>query len=149
MLALTLKQPYAWMVIFGSKDIENRSWVNSVLQGLIDRQEEFAIHAGLDCTKEYYRQAVEFARAQDPELEVPKRQDLLLGALIGTVIPVRVYTPEDWTPQRPWHMPDQNGWQLQDRKPLVRAIAMRGRQGFWKLDEKIARQVWATRESDV
>jgi hypothetical protein len=34
MWALTLKQPWAWMVTHGTKDIENRGWCNRITREL-------------------------------------------------------------------------------------------------------------------
>lgn len=137
MWALTVLQPYAWMMIHGSKDIENRSWVNAILNHLITRGEPFAVHAGLSMTRVYYREAVEFAKAQDPELVVPRIDELVLGALLGTVVPTQIYRPEDWTPDRRWHMPDQYGWQLEDRTTLPRYVPAKGKQGFWTVDDAL------------
>ena len=137
MLVLTLKQPYAWMVIFGTKPIENRRWVNALLNHLITRGEAFAIHAGLSCTRDYYDEAVAYARSQDPELRVPRREDLVRGAILGTVVPTDVYRPEDWAPTRRWHMRGQYGWQLKDRTPLPSPVPAKGKQGFWSIDDAL------------
>lgn len=137
MLVLTLKQPYAWMVIHGSKDIENRSWVNALVNHLITRGESFAIHAGVSVRRDYYEQAVAYARTQDPELRVPAREDLVLGAILGTVVPTEVFRPEDWLPARRWHMRGQYGWALRDRTALPVPIPAKGKQGFWSVDDEL------------
>jgi hypothetical protein len=39
MLALSIKQPWSWLIVFGHKDIENRSWPTRY-------RGRFLIHAG-------------------------------------------------------------------------------------------------------
>ena len=34
MKALTIKQPWAWAILHGGKDIENRNWFTSVAGGV-------------------------------------------------------------------------------------------------------------------
>lgn len=70
------------MVIHGSKDIENRSWVNAIVVDLITKQQSFAVHAARDMTRDYYRAAVEYAASQDPELVVPRPEELVFGAVL-------------------------------------------------------------------
>lgn len=135
--ALTLTQPYAWMVIHGPKDIENRSWVNDILRELIERKEPFAVHAGKECTLAYYRDAVEYAASQDPGLVVPPREQLVYGAILGTVVPHVIHPPSEWSPDRPWHMEGQNGWGLRERKPLLHYLPVSGKQGFWRVPEEL------------
>ena len=135
MLVLTLKQPYAWMVIHGSKDIENRTWVNALLWDLIERQEPFAVHAGVSIRGDYYDKACAYARSQDPALRVPPKDDLVLGAILGTAIPAEIFHPDDWLLGRRWHMRDHYGWRLRDRTALPAPIPAKGKQGFWSIDD--------------
>lgn len=137
MWALTLTQPYAWMVIFGSKDIENRDWVNRILREMIDAGEPFAVHAGKECTRRYYAEAVEYARTQDPELVVPPREQLVYGSILGTVLPHCVHAASEWTPQRRWHMEGKQGWGLRKRTPLLHHVPVSGKQGFWKVPDEL------------
>ncbi len=136
-----MKQPWAWMVIHGTKDVENRSWVNAILEGLVARREPFAVHAGLSMTRAYYREAVQFAKAQDPELVVPRIDELVLGALLGTVVPTGILPSHSQglrgVVHRRWHMPDQYGWELEERTPLPRYVPAKGKQGFWTVDDAL------------
>ena len=137
MWVLTLKQPWAWMVIHGTKDVENRSWVNAILEGLVARREPFAVHAGRAMSTAYYMEAVWYAKGQDPAIVVPYPQELVFGAILGTVVPAKIYSPEDWDVQRRWHMKDQYGWQLEERTPLPRYVPAKGKQGFWTVDDEL------------
>ena len=140
MWILTLTQPYAWMVIHGPKDIENRSWVNQILLDLIRERMPFGIHAGKEIPLGYYHEAVAYAKSQDPDLVVPAREELVRGCVLGTVVPTSVYAPAEWTPKRRWHMKGQQGWQLSERKPLSYPVLAKGKQGFWTFpDDEIGR----------
>ncbi len=60
-LALSVRQPWAWAIIYASKDIENRSW-QAVNHGLRQRG-RIAIHASKGMTREEYEDASEFIAA--------------------------------------------------------------------------------------
>ena len=44
MKALSIKQPWAWLIVNGFKDIENRTWRTKI-------RGEFLIHAGIEADK--------------------------------------------------------------------------------------------------
>lgn len=142
MWALTLRQPWAWMVVHGRKDLENRSWVNKIVFELIHFQKELAIHAGFGMTRLEYVEAVGFAKQEDPELRVPRAEELQFGQVIGTVriaelVPKEHYGPPGRKDHVRWHLPGQWGWKLADRRALPFPIAMGGKQGFWKLEDSL------------
>ncbi len=142
MWVLTLTQPYAWMVVHGSKDLENRSWFNRIAKEIQGQGQTFAIHAGTTATRAYYREAVEFARGEDPALVVPPREQLVYGAILGTARIAGLYPPDEWRPlgdpdHVPWHMQDRYGWALGGRTPLPATIPWKGLQGFWKVDDAV------------
>lgn len=81
--ALSIRQPWAWLIANGYKDIENRSW-NTTYRG------EFFIHASKAMTKKDYRQCQEFVDllVRDcniflPPIILPDRADLQFGGIIG------------------------------------------------------------------
>lgn len=78
MKAISIRQPWAWMIIHGGKNIENRIW-RTTTRGYV------LIHAAQGMTVREYQTAVQFAAVADPKLVVPIRQNLLRGGLIGTV----------------------------------------------------------------
>jgi hypothetical protein len=112
--ALTIIQPYAWLIVHGGKTIENRSWrtryrgrvlihasARATLDGIHDArlfvQREFGVHAALAM----------------PDLG----RGLELGGIIGaaTIVDVLEPTPH---PENPWHMPGAFGFVLEDCTPL-------------------------------
>jgi hypothetical protein len=70
MRALTVRQPWAWAIIHGGKDVENRSWTNRYATGLI------AIHAGVGLD------SLDSCRAAP---EDRNRRNSCTGAIIGVV----------------------------------------------------------------
>ncbi|RCJ19276.1 hypothetical protein A6770_31970 [Nostoc minutum NIES-26] len=60
MKALSVRQPWAWAIIYASKDIENRGWP-------IYYRGDILIHAAKGCTKKEYQQAWEFCQSMSAE----------------------------------------------------------------------------------
>ncbi len=81
-LALSIRQPWAWAIIHGGKDIENRSW-QAVNHGLKKRG-RIAIHAAKGMTRTEYDDASAFMR-QVIGVESPAACDLERGGIIGSV----------------------------------------------------------------
>ena len=79
--ALSIRQPWAWAVIFAGKDIENRSW-QAINHGLAVRG-PIAVHAAKGMTKSEYEGAASFMASIG--VECPPAADLWRGAVIGTV----------------------------------------------------------------
>lgn len=86
-LALSVRQPWAWAIIFAGKDIENRSW-QAVNHGLRQRG-RIAIHAAKGMAREEYEEAAgsvdDILRRQGSELRCPAAIDLMRGGIIGSV----------------------------------------------------------------
>lgn len=112
MKALTVRQPWAWAIIYGGKDIENRTWTTT-FRGTL------AIHAGgnLDPVKEF-----------PPGVAPPVIERLARAAIIGVVEIVDIVECSDsvWF-EGPF------GWVLRNPRPLREAIPCRGHLGLWDL----------------
>lgn len=131
MKVLSLRQPWAWMVVHGGKNIENRRW-NTRFRG------EFLIHAAKGMTRDEYDDAVYFARQVDDALVVPAKADLHFGGLVGVARLVDVIPPHDSaslpalaeTCEHAWHMPAQYGFVLENIYAL-QFTPLRGELGFF------------------
>jgi hypothetical protein len=131
MKALSLIQPWAWLVVHGGKDIENRVW-NTHLRG------EFLIHASKGMTAADFEVAWQMARRISQNLAW-KLLDARNGALPGAVISrggivgvaelVDVLAPTD-TPTVPWHVAGQFGFRLRNVRPLP-FLPCSGLQRWW------------------
>ena len=134
---LTVKQPHAWAIIAGLKDVENRTWRLPLPMG-----STLAIHAG-----------VKPAEAGFP-VPVEPPAELIRGAVIGFV---DVIDDHDWTDCTrlgstgrrfcsPWAAPHHRHWVLDNARPLNEPIPARGR--LWvhrpppDLAERLALALW-------
>jgi hypothetical protein len=110
--ALTIKQPWAWAVVAGHKNIENRTWTTSYRGWLI-------IHAG----GAWDSSADRFMRRQ--HIDIPP--NLPRGAFIGVVelTGVTYGHPSPWADRNAAH------WILEQPQTFPHPIRARGQQGLW------------------
>lgn len=126
MKALSIRQPWAHMIIHGGKDIENRTW-KTKLRG------RFLVHASKGMTKQEYQFVVEYcARRELPS--PPPYDQLKRGGVIGTVELVDCIYSSD----SPWYMGDV-GFVLANPSPL-QFIECPGRLGFYSVTDDVLLQ---------
>lgn len=143
MKALTVQQPWAWAIVHGGKDVENRTQAWSYRGPL-------AIHAGARWSERGLASPLIQQAAKDVDPEKPvvlpwldkiwkHEASLPLGAIIGVVDLVDVHSADwCWEPEglcSPWAEPsgdrDVVHLVLESPRPLRRPIAARGRLGLW------------------
>ncbi len=134
MKVLSLRQPWAHMVVHQGKNIENRKW-NTCFRG------EFLIHAAKGMTLAEYGDAVAFAANAVPSFVRRPIPELRRGGIIGAATLVDVIPPcgAACTCGYRWHMPAQFGFVLAN----VRALPFEpssGSLGFFDHDRAAARQ---------
>ncbi|WP_277593656.1 ASCH domain-containing protein [Pseudomonas chlororaphis] len=125
MKALSIRQPWAWLIIHGGKDIENRSW-HTKFRG------RFLVHAAQGMTSNEFTQALLYC--YDRGLPMPDRCDMQRGGVIGSVELVDSLDTSD----SPWYM-GQKGFLLRDPKPLP-FIQLKGRLGFFEVPDELITQ---------
>ncbi|HZD66078.1 MAG TPA: ASCH domain-containing protein [Acidimicrobiales bacterium] len=112
MKALTVRQPWASLIMAGDKDVENRSFATT--------------HRG--------RLAIHAAARPDPEGLASHAHlldsDYPLAAVLGTVVLVDVVRGH----HSEWAIPDCWHWVLADPEPLADPVPLDGQQGLWDLD---------------
>lgn len=122
MRALSIRQPWAELILRGDKDVENRSWRTHHRGPLL-------IHASRTVEKVAMRQY--------------GFTSLATGGLVGLVDVV------DCTRERksPWHLEGCFGWYLRNPVRLSMLIPMLARVGFFQVDESapVLREALATR----
>lgn len=128
MKALTLRQPWAWMVVHGGKLIENRTW-NTSFRG------RFLIHAAKGMTTAEYVEAELFGLSVNPKMRLPTARDLRFGGIVGMAAIEGVQEPDEWEPGD-WHMSGQYGFLLRDVRPLP-FVPCRGMLGFWEVPRAV------------
>jgi len=119
--ALSVRQPWAWAIIYAGKDIENRSWQNKHTIGTI------AIHASLGQERIYQL---------PPRARRPQPDEITLGAIIGVVDVVDVVDSH-----RSRWFEGPLGWVLRNPRPLNRPIACKGALGLWVVPRTIEKTI--------
>ena len=124
MKCLSLKQPWAWAVVKGLKDIKNQKWATAFRGDLL-------IHASM--TWDPIGEIV----LRNNGIEPPSQKDLSFhfGVIVGKVTVVdcvRVH-PSKWF-FGPW------GFVLRNAMELERPIAHRGQLGFFSVPEDILKE---------
>jgi len=129
MKALSLHQPWAWLVAGGLKDVENRPW-RTWYRGLL------AIRATRDQGPSYYAEAVRQIAEISPGLALPDRRQLAYGSVIG-LVNVRGCERQSESPWfwGPW------GWALIWARRIDEPVACRGQRGIWTLPLDVAYEV--------
>lgn len=77
MRAISVRQPWAHLIIHGPKDIENRTWATKIRGRVL-------IHASSAMSRREYAFVKQFA-AQLTDFELPSFEDLQRGGIIGSV----------------------------------------------------------------
>jgi hypothetical protein len=114
--ALSIRQPYAWLIANGIKDIENRSR-RTLYRGPV------LIHAGLSREE----LAGDFTERLDPTSSVSWAQTYDFGGIVGVAEIVDCVRKSG----SPWKHPASWGWMLTNARPL-RFRPCKGALGFFK-----------------
>ncbi|KWT89300.1 MULTISPECIES: ASCH domain-containing protein [unclassified Variovorax] len=96
MKALSVRQPWAWLIVNGFKDIENRTW-STRQRGTI------LVHASQGMTRREYQEVVMFLVTSLPAAtrpHLPPFEDLERGGIVGQVDIVDCVTDST----SPWYM---------------------------------------------
>ena len=130
MKALSIRQPWAWLIVNGHKSIENRDW-NCRKRGTI------WIHAGLSMTKSAYEECEAFAYERGVVL--PPAHHLPRGGIVGEATIVDCVTLDDYITESdsPWFCGDY-GIVLRDAKPCE-LKPCKGQLGFFTPDIEVKR----------
>lgn len=145
--ALSLRQPWAFLVVHRSKSIENRRW-QTPFRG------DFLIHAAKGCTRQEHADALAFAEGAAPGCTtgMPAWKETERGGIVGIARLVAVIAPRlemirgtldhyppgvNWR----WHMiQTQFGFVLENVRP-VPFIPCRGMLGFFDVPDEVMAQV--------
>jgi hypothetical protein len=124
MLALSIRQPWAWMIMHGGKDVENRDWHTKVRGRVL-------IHASKGMTKDEWDSAWHFSRETDaPSIALFSGltyDNIERGGIIGSVVIYDCVTEFS----SPWFV-GTYGFLLRDSRPLP-FTPWRGQLGFFNV----------------
>lgn len=131
-LALSVRQPSAWAIIYGGKDIENRT-KGSIRAGRM-HPGPICIHAAAGLKEDEYRYIA--WRMQEIGVRCPPPATLVRSALIGTVEVVEIIDQSD----SPW-FGGAAGLRLANPVPLATPIPVKGALGYfeWVAEGQLAR----------
>lgn len=121
-IALSVRQPWAWAIIYGGKDIENRSW-RAGNPGLRFRG-RICVHAAAGMTRDEYEDAADFMAHLG--VACPKPADLLRGGIVGTATVADIVSASE----SPWFF-GPKGLRLADAQPSD-FIGVGGQLGFFR-----------------
>jgi len=120
--ALSIQQPWAWLIVRGLKDIENRNWQTSYRGRIL-------IHAGKkEDTRLFHSVSGRLLKFPPYDLQEQMPQllsDYRRGGIVGVATLVDSVTSSD----NPWFY-GSYGWVLCDTRPL-RFVPYRGQRGLF------------------
>jgi hypothetical protein len=126
MKALSVQQPWAWLIVNGYKDIENREWPTKY-------RGQFFIHAG----KKFDREGAAYINFAFPHIILPTfaqhsagSGSNSLGGIVGEARIIDCVTSS----ASPWFF-GQHGFVIRDAKPLP-FRPYKGQLGFFEVADK-------------
>lgn len=123
MIALSIRQPWAWLIVNGYKDIENRDWITG-------RRGRFLVHAGKGMTKDEYEgclDAIDYA--ERPDIVLPAFAALERGGLVGSAVLLDCVSKSE----SKWFY-GRYGFVLAEGKPMP-FVPYKGQLGFWPIPD--------------
>lgn len=125
-VAISIRQPWAWLIIHGGKDVENRTWPTKFRGPVL-------IHAAKGMTRDEWDDARDFALevfAMRGRPDAPKvtRETVERGGIVGVAEIVDCVSNLD----SPWFMGDY-GFVLANPRPLP-FYPCKGALGFFKCE---------------
>lgn len=134
---LSVRQPWASLIVSGMKDIENRDWTTHY-RGLL------LIHAGSRFDPYAFDWILPQLTPDERKVFSLKRADYPLGALVGIVRFTDVLTSSESR----WFT-GPYGWQFTQARPLPEPIPLKGQLGLFDTHPEIEKQVRAALERRV
>ncbi|SDC45421.1 hypothetical protein [Nocardioides lianchengensis] len=134
MKAISIRQPWAWAILAGGKDVENRS------RNVVGAHRGWTlVHAGLQLDAAGLRAAEDLANMRMPQLGGPgSPPEVQLGGVVGVMNVVGAHRAYDcggqcsrWAEPTGWHI------EIRDRRPLRRMVPCPGRLGLFTPDQLI------------
>lgn len=131
-IALSIRQPWAWLIAWGFKGIENRTWATR-FRGL------FLVHASLTVDLAGY----EWVRATFPEISLPHRNGFDVGGYVGLATLADMFAPEAKAPEHPDRWRDYRQWGhfLERATALPKFVPGPGRLQYFTVDDPTRRAI--------
>ena len=120
MHALSIRQPWAWLIVNGYKDIENRTWATQ-FRGRV------YVHAGQRIIRDDFPEQRAYLR--ESGIVVPA--DLPRGAIVGEITITGCMDGSE----SPWFC-GPYGFTLSDPVAYAAPVPYRGQLGFFRVDDR-------------
>jgi hypothetical protein len=124
MKALSIKQPWANLILHGGKDIENRSWTTR-------QRGTILIHASQGMTRKQWAYAFDFSKPMVLKNEIFNYHTQQRGGIVGMVDIVDCVNDS----ASPWYM-GEVGFVLANPRPLP-FTPYKGRLGFFEVPDHL------------
>lgn len=125
MKALSINQPWAWLIVNGHKGVENRNWDTSY-------RGEFLIHAGKKFDDDCYL----FLENEDLDIDLPAYNEIAMGGIVGKARLINTVHIRDkrlvTAADKPWFC-GEYGFMLDSAEPCE-LIPCKGALGFFEPD---------------
>lgn len=123
MIALSIRQPWAWLILNGAKDIENRDWKTNFRGRVL-------LHVGKVMTRSEYEDGLNHFRFYgDPHIDLPPMDQLVRGGFVGAVDIVDCVEHSE----SPWFF-GPFGFVLRNPTPMP-FMPWKGKLGFFNVPE--------------
>jgi hypothetical protein len=122
---LSIRQPYAWLIVNGIKPVENRTWATRFRGRIL-------IHAGATYPKRDYADDLEDYEDKFG-LPYPAREEMI-GGIVGsaTIVDCVQHHPSEWW-IGPW------GFVMEKPRTFAKIIPYKGALGIFNVPENIVR----------
>jgi hypothetical protein len=130
MIALSIRQPWAWLILHAGKDIENRTWPTKFRGRVL-------IHASKGMTRDEYEDGVDslwtLCGPAVPAIELPPFEQIERGGVVGSMEIVDCVRESN----SPWFV-GKYGFVLRDPQPLP-FVPYKGQLGFFDVPDDVLR----------
>jgi hypothetical protein len=130
MKAISLMQPWAWLMVNGYKDIENRKWKTSFRGPVLVHASKTFDHESIYLIQDILEELFE---AGDEKVTLPEKFDM--GGIVGIFNFTQVVTESD----NPWFF-GPYGFVVKDARPLP-FVPLRGQLNFFDVPDEIVKQL--------
>jgi len=124
---LSVRQPYAWAIIKGLKDIENRDWSTNIRGRIF-------IHAGSNKTE--LEPGLDYLKRRRVK-PLPGEDELIYGAIIGSVEIVDCVQKS----RSQWYEPSGYGFVLANPIAIARPIPLKANAKMQRLPDEILKKL--------
>ena len=118
-ILLSIQQPWAWLIVKGYKDVENRTWPTRY-------RGPFLVHAG----QKFDPEGFAWVHERFPEIEMPAPEAFERGGVVGLATLANCFAPGALSVASPWYA-GQYAFVLTNARPLP-FRPCRGKLGFFK-----------------